>query len=308
MTTTPNIFLHYWSAEEPLVTFQEIITLEIDSSILAAIQADLLQQLTGTKLQELLPNFDWTNARMSEKWQSIAQSLVMQVQLPEHIWMSWIEALGGQIEIPSPEPEIPSIADLLNAEVYYERPSDSLDDFPEEPEFNPEIEIAPSDLEEVAWETETIVEEEIISPTSIPDYFEVSDELPDLSEIPFEHESELNAKEEEIEEKTQSIKDMLAENKEEKVLDTIQVDDHSLMNLVANQMTSSLAESISLFQRLNFIQELFDGNAEEFSRFIEFIDLEAQPYTWKQELETRYTFAENAAKQELFQLIERKFS
>ncbi len=68
------------------------------------------------------------------------------------------------------------------------------------------------------------------------------------------------------------------------------------------------AESISLFQRLNFIQELFDGNAEEFSRFIEFIDFEAQPSTWQKEVETRYSFEENAAKQELYQLIERKFS
>jgi hypothetical protein len=296
MTTTPNLFVHYWSADDSLVTFQEILSLEIDPSILAAIQADLLQQLSGDRLQENLPNFDWANPRMQEKWQSMAQSLLMQVQLPEHIWMSWIQALGGQIEAPSPEPEIPSFADLLNAEVYYERPSDSLEDLPEEPEFTPEIEIAPSDLAEVAWEAEIQEEEELI-PSPVSDYFEVSNELPDISELsPTE------------EEKPQSIKDMLADSTEEKVLDTIQVEDHTLKNLVANQMTSLLAESISLFQRLNFIQELFDGNAEEFSRFIEFIDFEAQPSTWQKEVETRYSFEENAAKQELYQLIERKFS
>ena len=296
MTNSPNIYYHYWSANESLVTFQEILSLEIDPSILAAIQADLLQQLSGERLQENLPNFDWSNPRMQEKWQSMAQSLLMQVQLPEPIWMSWIQALAGQIEATSPEPEIPSFADLLNAEVYYERPSDSLEDLPEEPEFNPEIEIAPSDLAEVAWEAETQEEEELI-PSPVADYFDVSNELPDISELsPIE------------EEKPQSIKDMLADSTEEKVLDTIQVEDHTLKNLVANQMTSLLAESISLFQRLNFIQELFDGNAEDFSRFIEFIDFEAQPATWKQEIETRYSFEENAAKQELYQLIERKFS
>lgn len=296
MTNSPNIYYHYWSANESLVTFQEILSLDIDPSILAAIQADLLQQLSGERLQENLPNFDWSNPRMQEKWQSMAQSLLMQVQLPEPIWMSWIQALGGQIEAPSPEPEVPSFADLLNAEVYYERPSDSLEDLPEEPEFNPEIEIAPSDLAEVAWEAETQEAEELI-PSPVADYFDVSNELPDISE--------LNPTEEE---KPQSIKDMLADSTEEKVLDTIQVEDHTLKNLVANQMTSLLAESISLFQRLNFIQELFDGNAEDFSRFIEFIDFEAQPSTWKQEVETRYSFVENAAKQELYQLIERKFS
>ena len=292
----PNIFLHYWSSNEPLVTFQEILSLEIDPSILAVIQADLVQQLSSATLQERLPNFDWSNPRMEEKWESIAQSLVMQVQLPEPIWMSWIQALGGQIEPPVQEPEIPSFADLLQAEVYYERPSDSLEDLPEEPEFSPEIEIAASDLAEVAWEAESQDAAELI-PTAIPDYFEVSNELPDMIEVSQEEE-----------EKPQSIKDMLADTTEEKVLDTIQADDHTLKNLVANQMTSLLAESISLFQRLNFIQELFDGNAEEFSRFSEFIDFEAKPATWKSEIESRYTFEENAAKQELFILIERKFN
>ncbi len=296
MTNSPNIYYHYWSANEALVTFQEILSLDIDPSVLAAIQADLHQQLSGPQLQDVLPNFDWQNPRMLEKWQSIAQSLVLQVQLPENIWMDWIEALGGNVVKADLEPEIPSFADLLNAEVYYERPSDSLEDLPEEPQFNPEIEIAPTDLAEVAWEADAPAEEEF-NPTAIPDYFEVSNELPDIAE--------LNPEEDE---KPQSIKDMLADTTEEKVLDTIQVDDHTLKNLVANQMTSLLSESISLFQRLNFIQELFDGNAEEFSRFIEFIDFEVSASNWKEAIEGRYSFEENAAKIELFLLIERKFS
>jgi hypothetical protein len=101
---------------------------------------------------------------------------------------------------------------------------------------------------------------------------------------------------------------MLADSTGEKVLDTIQVDDHSLKNMVANQMTSSLAESISLFQRLNFIQELFDGNAEQFSQFIEFIDFEASASHWRSEVSARYKFEESSATQELMLLIERKFS
>ncbi len=296
MTTSPNLFLHYWSANESLVTFQEILSLDIDARILTNIQADLSQQLSGPKMQEVLPNFDWTNPRMTEKWQSMIQSLVLQVQLPETIWESWIQTVGSQIENPTSEPEIPSFADLLNAEVYFERPSDSLEDLPEEPVFNPEIEIAPADLEEIAWEPE-MPAEELPIPASIPDYFEVSNDLPDMAEINTE-----------TAEKTQSIKDMLADTTEEKVLDTIQMDDQSLKNLVANQMTSLLSESISLFQRLNFIQELFDGNAEEFSRFIEFIDFEVHASTWQEQVNIRYAFEENGAKQELFQLIERKFN
>jgi hypothetical protein len=295
----PNIFLHYWNQEGQTLSFQEVLSIDCDPMILATIQAELMQQLSSDSIVEKLPNFDWANLRMQEKWNSIAQTLVLQVQLPEHIWMDWIQALGGHVE--TVQPEVPSFADLLNAEVYFELPSDSLEDLPEEvveeentleEALSPNIEIEENDLQAVAWE-DTAIE---LSSQTTPDYFEVSSELPDLSELSPE------------EGKTQSIQEMLADSKEEKVLDTIQVDDHSLKNMVANQMTSSLAESISLFQRLNFIQELFDGNAEQFSQFIEFIDFEASPTNWKSAVAERYAFQESSAASELMLLIERKFS
>lgn len=300
----PNIFLHYWNQEGQTLSFQEVLSLDCDPMILATIQAELLQQLTSEAIVKKLPNFDWSNLRMQEKWNSIAQTLLMQVQLPEQIWLDWIQALGGQTE--ETYPEVPSFADLLNAEVFFERPSDSLEDLPEEEEqeeeveveqaleeaLSPIIEIEENDLQAVAWEDSELA----LATQTTPDYFEVSHELPDLSEISPE------------EVKTQSIQEMLADSTGEKVLDTIQVDDHSLKNLVANQMTSSLAESISLFQRLNFIQELFDGNAEQFSQFIEFIDFEASSANWKSAIAERYDFPESAASQELMLLIERKFS
>ncbi len=292
----PNIFLHYWNQEGQTLSFQEVLSLDCDPMILATIQAELMEQLTSGAIAEKLPNFDWSNLRMQEKWNSIAQTLLMQVQLPEQIWLDWIQALGGQTEVTYPE--VPSFADLLNAEVFFERPSDSLEDLPEEEEVTLEaamtatIEIEENDLQAVAWEDSELV----LATQTTPDYFEVSHELPDLSEISPE------------EGKTQSIQEMLADSKEEKVLDTIQVDDHSLKNLVANQMTSSLAASISLFQRLNFIQELFDGNAEQVSQFIEFVDFEASLSNWKSAIAERYDFPESAASQELMLLIERKFS
>jgi hypothetical protein len=292
----PNIFLHYWNQQGQTLSFQEVLSLDCDPMILASIQAELMQQLTSEVIVEKLPNFDWSNLRMQEKWNSIAQTLLMQVQLPEQVWMDWIQALGGQNEVT--HPEVPSFADLLNAEVFYERPSDSLEDLPEEEEIEleesltPTIEIEENDLQAVAWEDSEL---ELTTQTT-PDYFEVSNELPNLSDLS------------PAEGKVQSIQEMLADSKEEKVLDTIQVDDHSLKNLVANQMTSSLAESISLFQRLNFIQELFDGNAEQFSQFIEFVDFEVSASGWENAIEERYDFPESAASQELMLLIERKFS
>lgn len=298
----PNIFLHYWRSQDQLLSFQEVLSLNFDPVILATIQTELLQQMTSEAIQEKLPNFDWTNLRMQEKWNSLAQTLIMQVQLPEQIWMDWINSQRTKIE--STQPEIPSFADLLNAEVYYERPSDTLEDLLENEEnlaeiafednVSPKTEIEEIDLQVVARENENSTVE-ILSPI-IPDYVEVATTLPELDTTTTE------------DVKTQSIKEMLADSTEEKVLDTIQVDENSLKNLVANQMTSSLAESISLFQRLNFIQDLFDGNAEQFSQFIEFIDFQASPIHWKAELAERYEFPESPAYQELNTLIERKFS
>ena len=125
----PNIFLHYWNQQDSLLSFQEILSLDCDPLVLATIQAELILQLNSADLQEKLPNFDWSNIRMQEKWNSITQTLVMQVHLPEQIWMDWIQALST--EITPVETEIPSFADLLNAEVYYERPSDSLKEIKE---------------------------------------------------------------------------------------------------------------------------------------------------------------------------------
>ena len=85
----PNIFLHYWNQEGQTLSFQEVLSLDCDPMILATIQAELLQQLTSEAIVEKLPNFDWSNLRMQEKWNSIAQTLLMQVQLPEQIWLDW---------------------------------------------------------------------------------------------------------------------------------------------------------------------------------------------------------------------------
>ena len=131
----------------------------------------------------------------------------------------------------------------------------------------------------------------------------MSDELPELAV------NEADATESE---KPKSINQLHAESSEEKVLDTIQVTDHSLKNMVEINMTNSLGESISLFQKLNFIQELFDGNADEFQRLIEFVDSQATATQWKSEIERQfgqYQHAENEDTwNDFFILVDRKFN
>lgn len=299
---TPNIFLHYYNSDEATVSFQEIIQSDVAPEILEIIQEELLHQLSDVTLAEKLPNFDWQNARMQEKWQSAVNLLLPHVLLPDFIWQAWIASLSQ--ETITPAAEIPSFADLLTADVYYASPIEAL------PELN-----SNEDIEEVIEEEELIEEEEIIEEEefkieeteitieSVPDYFEVSDELPELAV------NEADATESE---KPKSINQLHAESSEEKVLDTIQVTDHSLKNMVEINMTNSLGESISLFQKLNFIQELFDGNADEFQRLIEFVDSQATATQWKSEIERQfgqYQHAENEDTwNDFFILVDRKFN
>jgi hypothetical protein len=282
---TPNIFLHYYNSDEAVVSFLEIMQSDVAPEILTVIQEELVHQLSGAGLAEKLPNFDWQNARMQEKWQSAVNLLLPHVILPNFIWQGWIDSLGQQS--PVTQTEVPSFAELLSSEVYYASPIDSLPDIEEK-------DISVNQVE------------------TIPDYFEAKDELPEII-LPIEQVEEPEITEAPIElEKSKSINEIHAESSEEKVIDTIQVTDPSLKNMVEINMTNSLWESISLFQKLNFIQDLFNGNADEFQRLIEFVDSDATATQWKSEIESRfgqYLHPENEDTwNEFYILVDRKFN
>lgn len=315
---TPNIFLHYYNSDEAAVSFLEIMQSDVAPEILTVIQEELVHQLSGAVLAEKLPNFDWQNARMQEKWQSAVNLLLPHVILPDMIWQSWIASLSQDNSAPADE--IPSFADLLTADVYYASPSDSLPDLIEVAEEPIPEEIIEEEIvvetpiieEEIVEEIPAAIEEEIVEEIpavaeAIPDYFEVSDELPEIQPI-----EEIQEVEPTEIEKPKSINELHAASSEEKVLDTIQVTDHSLKNMVEINMTNSLGESISLFQKLNFIQDLFEGNADEFQRLIEFVDTQASATKWKSEIEGKFGQYLNAENEdtwnEFYILVDRKFN
>jgi hypothetical protein len=318
---TPNIFLHYYNSDEAAVSFLEIMQSDVAPEILTIIQEELVHQLSGAVLAEKLPNFDWQNARMQEKWQSAVNLLLPHVILPDIIWQSWIASLSQNTSAPAAE--IPSFADLLTADVYYASPSDSLPDLIEvEEEPIPEEIIKEEIVEEILDFEEAIpdnfevsdelpdilpIKETPAIEETIPDYFGVSDEVPDIQPI-----EEIQEEEPAEIEKPKSINELHAASSEEKVLDTIQVTDHSLKNMVEINMTNSLGESISLFQKLNFIQDLFDGNADEFQRLIEFVDTHASATKWKSEIEGEFGQYLNAENEdtwnEFYILVDRKFN
>jgi hypothetical protein len=291
---TPNVFIHYWTAQKNQLTFQEILQWDVDPSTVQTIQEELLRQLTEQQIQSLLPNFSWESPRFVEKWASISQSLLMQILLPEQIWMDWIHMLGGKIQaLPENHPPLenvyPSFEELLTAEIYYERPSDSLED------IKPRIE------EEIISPKQGFVDNQQTElPTSTPKIESVPESKPTVKPSDKSKQAEVK-----------NILDMYADSPTEKVFESIRTEDKSLKDRIHTHMTSSLAETLPLFQKINYIQHLFDGQPEHLDQIIRYIDHESAQEDWKAYLNERYAAyqrAENAAIwQELFDTIERKF-
>jgi hypothetical protein len=250
----PNIFLQYWNDSSESITFQEVLAWEIPTTVIEAIQAELLAQLNSERAQENFPNFPWTSPRFEEKWAGISQTLLYQVSLPAFIWGSWIESLT----VPASEIAQPSFADLLNS---YKTPD------------------APASTEYPAAETPA----EPFDLLNTEVYFEAPESLEDSTEEEFTR-----------------LKDLLSGSSD------------SLKSKVESQMTQRIADTLSLHQRIKFIQEIFRGDVAQLESLIQFVDEEAEAETWANALLSRYAAyrqAENEAIwEELHQLIERKFN
>ena len=342
---TPSLFAHYWSENETLTTFQEVMNWDINPIIIEIIQTELTHQLNSDFIQHTFPNFHWESNRFTEKWGSAMQSLLINVTLPEKIWLDWIQDLTNktigttdEAKPTSLEEVYPSFDELLNAEVYYSSPADSLEDMPEDRltedviEINEEV-IITFEEEEVAPEIENEaaeVDENIdLQPTE--DFSHENDQnlnQENTSEIILEEEQKTEATIEHIDiefsvlnleigskaPSEKKILDMLGDSPEEKVFETLQTNqDNSLKDRIHTEMTSSLAETLPLFQKINFIQNLFDGESTYLDQIIQFIDHEANKSTdWKSILQTKYAAFQRVDNQELwnelYELIERKFS
>jgi len=338
---TPSLFAHYWSENETLTTFQEVMNWDINPIIIEIIQTEISHQLNSDFIQHTLPNFNWESNRFTEKWSSAMQSLLTNVTLPEKIWLDWIQDLTnktiGTTEESKPatlEEVYPSFDELLNAEVYYSSPADSLEDMTEDAlieevvEINEEVKITFEEEEEenideddqtldqelpISVEKESIELDSILFSEAIEDHKDETDQDIVQENIDIEF-SVINL---EIGSKPPSekkIMDMLGDSPEEKVFETLQTNqDNSLKDRIHTEMTSSLAETLPLFQKINFIQNLFDGESTYLDQIIQFIDHEANKSTdWKSILQTKYAAFQRADNQELwnelYELIERKFS
>jgi len=343
---TPSLFAHYWSENETLTTFQEVMNWDINPIIIEIIQTEISHQLNSDFIQHTLPNFNWESNRFTEKWSSAMQSLLTNVTLPEKIWLDWIQDLTnktiGTTEESKPatlEEVYPSFDELLNAEVYYSSPADSLEDMPEDAlieevvEINEEVKITFEEEEEEEEEEENIDEDDQTLDQELP--ISVEKESIELDSILFSEaiedhkdETDQDIVQENIDiefsvinleigskpPSEKKIMDMLGDSPEEKVFETLQSNqDNSLKDRIHTEMTSSLAETLPLFQKINFIQNLFDGESKYLDQIIQFIDHEAHKSTdWKSILQTKYAAFQRADNQELwnelYELIGRKFS
>ncbi|MHA8061518.1 hypothetical protein PQG22_09605 [Aquirufa beregesia] len=309
---TPNILLHYWTEEGQSSTFQDILQQEIPASTLEVLQSELLLQLQSQRVQDQLPCFDWQNHRFQEKWDNITRSLLLQVTLPNKIWNQWIQEIKNSsaqsdylYNALGAEPQEISPNTLLTAEVYFEAP-EALEDLPEETAPEPdmivvELSSAITELpEETVPEpsqakpvTEIIIENVQISPASTSSSFfqeEPKDQAPS----------------------GRKIMEVIADATSEKVFEKLQGTDGSLKSLVETKMTETLANSISLNQKIKFIQSIFDGEGHHLNQLIDFIDKEAESHTWQEIIQHRYAEFQRADNEEswneLQEMIRRKFN
>ncbi len=311
---TPNILLHYWTEEGQSSTFQDILQQEIPASTLEVLQSELLSQLQSQRVQDQLPCFDWQSHRFQEKWDNITRSLVLQVSLPNHIWNHWIQeinnssaqsdylynALGAETQEISPDT-------LLTAEVYFEAP-ETIEDLPEDESPEPEI---------VVLETSTasveIIEEIVSDPIPSKPVAEIIIENVQVSPAPSSNSNSFF--QEEPKEQAPSgrkIMEVIADSTSEKVFEKLQGTDGSLKSLVETKMTETLANSISLNQKIKFIQSIFDGEGHHLNQLIEYIDKEAESHTWQEVIQHRYAEFQRADNEEswneLHEMIRRKFN
>ena len=269
---TPNIFLQYWNDSAESITFQEVLTWEVPAPVIETIQVELLAQLNSSRTVEVFPNFFWANPRFEEKWAGVAQTLLYQVAFPEFIWVSWIQSLSDSA--PSQELVQPSFADLLNS---YEAPDTPVLEAVDAPV--PASETTNESFDYPAAETPA----EPFDLLNTEVYFKAPESLEDSTE-----------------EEYKRLKDLLSGSAD------------SLKSKVESQMTQRIADTISLHQRIKFIQEIFQGDVAQLESLIQYIDEEAEAETWMQALLSRfeaYRQAENEAIwDELHQIIERKFN
>ena len=275
----PNIFLQYWNDSPESITFQEVLAWEVPTPIIEVIQAELLAQLNSARAQENFPNFPWSSPRFQEKWEGIAQTLLYQVALPEFIWGAWIESLAVPVE----DMPQPSFVDLLNS---YEAPDAPVYEATVSDAPTYEAPVASYPAAETSASPDYPAAETPAEPFDLLNtevYFEAPESLEDSSEEEFTR-----------------LKDLLSGSSD------------SLKSKVESQMTQRIADTISLHQRIKYLQEIFRGDVAQLESLIQFIDNEAEAETWSQALLERYSDyrqAENEAIwEELHQLIERKFN
>ncbi|MEY2792094.1 MAG: hypothetical protein RJA76_86 [Bacteroidota bacterium] len=121
-----------------------------------------------------------------------------------------------------------------------------------------------------------------------------------------------NEPEASIPEQDENNKPELLSQGEKKVFEAIQLNDAPLLKKVESQLVDKLSNSISLYQSIHFTKELFKGNNQRFQQFIQFVDEQANPTFWKEEIDQQFPelfeISESKALDELLFLIEKKFS
>ncbi len=178
--------------------------------------------------------------------------------------------------------------------------------FPNEVAGKPEI-IAPKKVEEKTEVQEEIIEKPVEVPKIVEEETEpeIKEKVEEVEEIVEEKEVELD-EEEVVEKANQRLGDSFS--KERSVNDLIDVENTKLEHKLSNRPVASIKTSIGINDRFQYIRELFEGNAEIFSKAVSELDAKTDIKEAVEYLQQNFKWKKNETSLKFVNLVKRRFS
>ena len=167
--------------------------------------------------------------------------------------------------------------------------------------------IASKKVEEKAEVKEGIIGKPVEGPEIVEEETEpeIKEKVEEVEEIVEEKEVELD-EEEVVEKANQRLGDSFS--KERSVNDLIDVENIKLEHKLSNRPVASIKTSIGINDRFQYIRELFEGNAEIFSKAISELDAKTDIKEAVEYLQQNFKWKKNETSLKFVNLVKRRFS
>lgn len=187
--------------------------------------------------------------------------------------------------------------------VVKEKPEEKIDEKIEEPveeEVEENVEVVVQEKEEKSIEKENVVEEKIEEPIEIRnEKLEIEAKLKEKKDVELDEE-------ELADESRKTLGDSF--HKERSVNDLIDLDKTNLEQKLSNRPVINIKSAIGINDRFQFIRELFDGNADMFSKAVTELDAKNDIKEAVEYLQQNFKWKKNETSLKFVNLVKRRFT